>query len=115
MSTHFQIRIHYLSDIFEQLNSNMASRIVLPNFSIKLVRPKRIVRCKNVDFQMPKFVGKIDLLNYLKAVYDIEVSNIRTRIVKRNYFHNINSPYVKIATITLKRGKFIFPHLKFPK
>ncbi|KAG8230134.1 hypothetical protein J437_LFUL010626 [Ladona fulva] len=100
---------------------NPQLRVFLPNFWMKLVKPKFNQPPNILQFHVSMEMTRIDVRNYLEKVYNIPVMDVRTRIELgptrpenlKGYI--VKDEDVKVAYVVLPREiKFEFPNL-FPK
>uniref|UniRef100_A0A0K8TQK2 Large ribosomal subunit protein uL23m n=1 Tax=Tabanus bromius TaxID=304241 RepID=A0A0K8TQK2_TABBR len=96
-------------------------RIFLPNFWMKLVRPKHELPGNIVQFECSLEMTKHDIRNYLEKIYNVPVVDVRTRIglgpTRRDptYGYVVKDDDPKIAYVTLGGNEtFKFPDL-FPE
>ncbi|EDO31749.1 predicted protein [Nematostella vectensis] len=100
----------------------LQSRIFLTNWFMKIVRPGRELESNVVQFHVPMDMSKIDVKNYLKSIYQVDVARVNTRIQqgktkmiqKGDKLVKKKFPDYKVAYVTLADGTFKFPDL-FPK
>lgn len=59
---------------------NPQLRVFLPNFWLKLVRPKHEQPPNIIQFMCSMEMTKYDIKNYLEKIYNIKSINVRTRI-----------------------------------
>ncbi|KAG8176465.1 hypothetical protein JTE90_026069 [Oedothorax gibbosus] len=107
------------------VKGNPKLRIFLPNFYMKLIKPKVEVPNNHVQFIIPLEMTQYDVVNYLEKIYKVPVAQINTKMYTgdlkktfKNYL--IKEPDYKIAYVVLPEGmefKFpdIFPELKKEK
>ncbi|KAF7270539.1 mitochondrial ribosomal protein L23 [Rhynchophorus ferrugineus] len=96
-------------------------RVFLPNFWMKLVKPKHEQPPNIVQFACSMEMTKYDIKNYLEKIYNVSVVEVRTRIALGKTRRDPGLGYIvkdddtKYAYVTLpKEEKFEFPTL-FPK
>ncbi|KAH8316926.1 hypothetical protein KR074_005449 [Drosophila pseudoananassae] len=97
---------------------NPQLRVFLPNFWMKIIRPKEEQPPNVVTFSVSMEMTKYDVRNYLEKIYKLPVVDVRTRIAlgetKRDqtYGYVTKKDDVKIAYVTLPREEsFIFPEM----
>ncbi|XP_046397495.1 39S ribosomal protein L23, mitochondrial isoform X1 [Ischnura elegans] len=100
---------------------NPQLRVFLPNFWMKLVKPKFSQPPNVVKFKVSMEMTKRDVRNYLEKIYKIPVVEVRTQIelgpTKREPLKGyiVKDEDVKVAYVVLPREvKFEFPNI-FPK
>ncbi|KAM3919536.1 large ribosomal subunit protein uL23m isoform 3-T3 [Leptodactylus fuscus] len=100
---------------------NPQLRVFRTNFFMTLVRPGKPQPPDTVQFRIPMEMTKFDVQNYLKKIYNVPVTTVRTRIQygnnkKRNHLNQrVKVPDYKVAYIQLGQGQtFQFPDL-FPE
>ncbi|KAG5889788.1 hypothetical protein JTB14_004531 [Gonioctena quinquepunctata] len=93
-------------------------RVFLPNFWMKLVRPKEEQPPNVVQFHCSMEMTKHDVENYLNKIYNIKCIDVRTRIHMPKTRRDPGKGYVvkdddiKIAYVTMpKEETFKFPDL----
>ncbi|GFR26837.1 39S ribosomal protein L23, mitochondrial [Trichonephila clavata] len=102
------------------VKGNPQLRIFLPNFFMKLVKPKINEPSNHVSFIVPVEMTDDDIKNYLEKIYKTPVTQVRSRIcegeIKKNYKNYlVKDPDYRMACITLPDDvKFEFPDL-FPQ
>ncbi|XP_013779891.2 probable 39S ribosomal protein L23, mitochondrial [Limulus polyphemus] len=62
------------------VKGNPQLRIFLPNFWMKLVKPKYPIQPNNVHFIVSMEMTKHDVKNYLEKIYNIPVVNVVTKV-----------------------------------
>ena len=104
-------------------NPKLQARIFLPNWFVKIVRPGREQPDDTVQMHVPCDMGKIDIKNYMEAIYGIKVAKVHTRIQAgkvKSYTDRYNriltrkTPDYKVAYVMLAEGTFKFPQM-FPE
>ncbi|XP_071450944.1 large ribosomal subunit protein uL23m [Hetaerina americana] len=100
---------------------NPQLRVFLPNFWMKLVKPKFNQPPNIVKFMVSMEMTRLDVKNYLEKIYKIPVMDVRTQIelgpTRREPLKGyvIKDEDVKVAYVVMPREvKFEFPKL-FPK
>ncbi|XP_055856337.1 39S ribosomal protein L23, mitochondrial [Episyrphus balteatus] len=101
---------------------NPQLRVFLPNFWMKLIRPKEEQPENVVTFSVSMQMTRYDIANYLEKIYQVPVKHVRTRITlgstKRDqvYGYITKNDDEKIAYVTLPRDlKFTFPEVTVGK
>ncbi|XP_055902863.1 39S ribosomal protein L23, mitochondrial [Eupeodes corollae] len=101
---------------------NPQLRVFLPNFWMKLIRPKEEQPENVVTFSVSMQMTRYDIANYLEKIYQVPVKHVRTRIAlgstKRDqvYGYVTKDEDAKIAYVTLpKETKFTFPEVTVGK
>ncbi|XP_042903476.1 large ribosomal subunit protein uL23m [Parasteatoda tepidariorum] len=102
------------------IKGNPKLRIFLPNFTMKLIKPKMAIPENQVHFIIPLAMTGHDCKNYLQQIYKVNVAQVHTKIITgdlkrthKNYI--IKDPDYKLAIVSLPHGQvFKFPDL-FPK
>lgn len=89
-------------------------RIFLPNFWLKLIKPKTATPKNTVVFHCSMEMTKFDIKNYLTKIYNLPVIYIRTRIEEGRYIvvqgRRIKEDDKKIAYAVLDKSiEFEFP------
>ncbi|CAL4114070.1 unnamed protein product, partial [Meganyctiphanes norvegica] len=59
---------------------NPQLRIFLPNFWMKLIKPRDNQPANVVNFKVSMQMSKLDVKNYLEKMYKVPVSNVQTHI-----------------------------------
>lgn len=59
-------------------HGNPQLRVFLPNFFMKLIKPKEPVAPNVVTFQVSPEMTKYDIRSYLEKIYNVEVENVIT-------------------------------------
>ncbi|XP_050726317.1 39S ribosomal protein L23, mitochondrial-like [Eriocheir sinensis] len=102
-------------------HGNPQLRVFLPNFFMKIVKPKDPQPPNVVQFHVSPEMTKYDIKNYLEKIYKINVENIITHNKMGEFSRSKFGGYIvkdddyKVAYVTLpKDQKFEFPDL-FPK
>ncbi|MPC23148.1 putative 39S ribosomal protein L23, mitochondrial [Portunus trituberculatus] len=100
---------------------NPQLRVFLPNFFMKIVKPRDPLPANVVQFHVSMKMTKNDIKNYLEKIYNVPVEHIVTHVRMGNLSRTAMGGYVvkdddyKVAYITLPKGeKFEFPNL-FPE
>ncbi|XP_076040321.1 mitochondrial ribosomal protein L23 [Oratosquilla oratoria] len=100
---------------------NPQLRVFLPNFIMKLVKPRYSQPPNVVQFECSMQMSKFDVKNYLEQIYNVPVAAVHTRIHMGKFKRNAVRGYVvkdddyKIAYVTLAGDQtFEFPDL-FPE
>ncbi|KAI1307983.1 putative 39S ribosomal protein L23, mitochondrial [Halotydeus destructor] len=99
------------------VKGNPQLRIFLPDFYLKLVRPKGEVPANRVCFKTDMRMTETDIKNYLTKIYNIPVvevrSEVRTKLGKEpGTGEPIKEEDYRLAHVTLPAGtKFTFPDL----
>ncbi|GBM46069.1 putative 39S ribosomal protein L23, mitochondrial [Araneus ventricosus] len=102
------------------IKGNPRLRIFLPNFFMKLVKPKRSEPANHVRFIIPLEMTDDDVKSYLNNIYNVPVCQVRTSLyegeIKRNHKNYlIKEPDFRMAHVILPEDmKFEFPDL-FPE
>jgi len=89
---------------------------------MKIVRPGRELPDNTVQFHVPMDMSKLDIRNYLRSIYNVDVYKVNTRIqhgktksvIKNGQLVKKKLPDYKVAYVILGSGSFRFPDL-FPK
>ncbi|XP_022905460.1 large ribosomal subunit protein uL23m isoform X2 [Onthophagus taurus] len=96
-------------------------RVFLPNFWLKLIKPVHDQPPNVVQFSCSMEMTRHDIKNYLEKIYDVKVSDVRTRIMlgqtkkQQGRGNIIKEDDVKLAYITMPKGTvFEFPNI-FPE
>lgn len=99
---------------------NPQLRVFLPNFFMKLVKPKDPLPANVVQFHVSMKMTKHDIKNYLEKIYKVPVEHIVTHNKMGNFSRTTMGGYVvkdddyKVAYITLPKGEtFEYPNI-FP-
>lgn len=86
---------------------NPQLRVFLPNFWLKLIRPKEEQPENIVQFACSIEMTRYDIKNYLEKIYNIPVVQVRTRIElgktkkDQKYGYVTKEDDVKLAYVTL--------------
>ncbi|GAB6029769.1 hypothetical protein CHUAL_005482 [Chamberlinius hualienensis] len=103
------------------IKGNPQLRIFLPNFWMKIAKPKNLnVPANTVPFIISMEMTKLDVRNYLEKIYKIPVVDVRTVVYQGKFKREESRGYIikdedqKWAFVKLPAdAKFIFPDL-FP-
>ncbi|GAB1867463.1 Large ribosomal subunit protein uL23m [Camponotus japonicus] len=97
---------------------NPQLRVFLPNFWMKLLKPKSKHLANVVQFHCSMEMTKFDVKNYLEKIYNIDIIEVRTRIamgsIKKDQLQGsiIKEDDRKIAYVILPKDQsFVFPNL----
>lgn len=100
------------------VKGNPQLRIFLPDFWMKLVKPKRSVPANQVHFIVPLQMTKHDIKSYLEKIYNVPVAHVRTKIYSGDVVRDEIGGYLKkeedyrMAYVALQKDyKFEFPNL----
>uniref|UniRef100_A0A8D8PSG3 Large ribosomal subunit protein uL23m n=1 Tax=Cacopsylla melanoneura TaxID=428564 RepID=A0A8D8PSG3_9HEMI len=95
-------------------------RVFLPNFWMKLVRPKDPLPPNVVEFHVPLAMTNYDIKNYLEKIYKIKVANVESTLengkLKRAFgkiggFITKEEDYRRAIVTLPKTESFTFPDL----
>ncbi|XP_053612122.1 large ribosomal subunit protein uL23m [Plodia interpunctella] len=97
---------------------NPQLRVFLPNFWMKLVRPRPKQQPNMVQFQCSMEMTKTDIKNYLEKIYKVPVIEVRTKILLGRFRRDYGKGYIvkdddeKHAFVTLPKSmQFEFPNI----
>ncbi|KFM64481.1 putative 39S ribosomal protein L23, mitochondrial, partial [Stegodyphus mimosarum] len=99
------------------VKGNPQLRIFLPNFFMKLVKPKINEPSNRVQFIVPLEMTSDDVKNYLEKIYNVPVAEVKTIMytgdIKKNHRNYlVKEPDYKKAYVTLPEDKkFHFPEI----
>jgi len=97
---------------------NPQLRVFLPNFWMKLVKPKELQPPNVVQFVVPTGMTNHDIRSYLEKIYHVQVADIKSACVDGKVKEAYKGGYVvkeddfRRAYVTLPRGQtFQFPDI----
>ncbi|XP_059487277.1 large ribosomal subunit protein uL23m [Neocloeon triangulifer] len=95
---------------------NPQLRVFLPNFFMKLVKPRFTQPPNVVTFEVSMEMTRYDVKNYLEKIYKIPVITVRTEVtpgeLNRKYGYVTKEDDVKTAFVELEKSvNFTFPDL----
>ncbi|XP_034243190.1 probable 39S ribosomal protein L23, mitochondrial [Thrips palmi] len=94
---------------------NPQLRVFLPNFWMKVVKPKEEVPPNVVHFHVSNEMTEYDVRNYLKKIYNLPVVAAKVEMKNGNIVKNIKGFVTKendykVAYVTMEKNfKFTFP------